>query len=180
MYGMVNKAIVQLITNRYGVDIQRQVLQKAGVGHDEFISMEQYEDRESVALVVASAEVLNKSPAEMLEEVGEYWIDFALDSDYGDLLYLAGDTLPEILVSLDDLHVRVGESFPALAPPSFWCTNIEENSLTLHYASKRDGLSSMVIGLIKGLGKMLDVNCTIVQSAFKSQGSDHDEFLIRF
>ncbi|MEM7033673.1 MAG: heme NO-binding domain-containing protein [Chloroflexota bacterium] len=180
MYGMVNRAIVELVTDKYGENVCRRVLTKAGAGNGEYVSMEQYDDGESVSLVVSSAEILDKSPAEMLEEVGEFWIDFALNSDYGDLLYMAGDTLPEVLTNLDALHVRVGESFPKLKPPSFWCTNIESNALILHYVSERSGLSPMVLGLVKGLAKMLDIECMVSQTSFKDQGADHDEFSVRF
>ena len=180
MYGMVNKAIVQMISEQHGKDVLDHVLAKADIIHSEFIGLEQYEDGVSVAMITAMADISEESPVKVLEDLGEFWIEFARNSDYGDLLAMAGETLPEILTSLDDLHVRVGSSFPNLMPPTFWCTNVSDHSLTLHYASKRSGLSPMVIGLVRGLANMLDIECDVVQSAVKGEGSDHDEFFIQF
>ena len=67
-----------------------------------------------------------------------------------------------------------------LKPPSFWCTDLEETSLILHYVSEREGLTPMVSGLVKGLAKMLQVDCTVEQKKSKTDGHDHDEFLITF
>ena len=180
MYGMVNKAIKACIIDHYNINTWQEVKKKARTTTDEFISMEQYPDEDSVALVVAGAEVLNKEPGEMLEEIGEYWIEFALNSDYGDLLRMAGNTLSELLINLDNMHVRVGSSFPNLQPPSFWCTNVEKGSLILHYSSKRPGLAQFVVGLVKGLASMLSISCTIQQTAFRDQGEDHDEFAVKY
>ncbi|MEM7343572.1 MAG: heme NO-binding domain-containing protein, partial [Chloroflexota bacterium] len=153
---------------------------KADISTDEFLSMEQYPDADSVALVVATAEIQDRDPAAVLEEIGEYWIEFALNSHYGDLLRISGDTLPEILMNLNNLHERIGQAFPNLDPPSFWCTDVAENSLTLHYVSNRAGLTPMVAGLIKGLSNMLNASCTVTQTVALADGAHHDEFLVTF
>ena len=180
MYGMVNRAILKCVEQHYGEEVFAKMLQKAGTSSAKYLSMEQYSDEESVALVVAAADAVGKSPASMLEEIGEYWIEFALNSDYGDLMRMAGDSLPDLLMNLDNMHTRVGQSFEHLEPPSFWCTDESDNSLTLHYSSLRSGLSPMVIGLVRGLGKYFAINVEVEQTAFIEQGADHDEFLVRY
>lgn len=180
MYGMVNKAIVKYISTKYGAETWENIKRRAELVDDNFINMEQYDDRVSVAMVVSAANAVGKTPAQILEEVGEYWIQFALDSDYGELLRNAGDTLPELLMNLDNMHVRVGYSFSELKPPSFWCTDIGESSLTLHYVSEREGLTPMVSGLVRGLARMLQFECTVEQKVFKTDGHDHDEFYVTF
>jgi hypothetical protein len=60
-------------------------------------------------------------------------VSYTANEGYGDLLTLAGDTLPTFLQNLDHLHTRVGLMFPELKPSSFWCTNVGEDSLQLHY-----------------------------------------------
>ena len=59
------------------------------------------------------------------------------------------------------LHFRIGNMMPHLVPPTFQVSNVTENSLTLTYISERKGLSPMVLGLIKGLGKILGSPCEI-------------------
>ena len=112
--------------------------------------------------------------------MGEYWVTYTADGDYKDIFNMAGNTFVTFLQNLNTLHTRVGAIMPNLNPPSFTCTDIGKNSLRLHYYSTRVGLSSMVIGLLKGLGNRFKMVVEVKQTAFKVQGDDHDEFLVKF
>ncbi|MEZ4700264.1 MAG: heme NO-binding domain-containing protein [Rhodothermales bacterium] len=181
MYGMVNKAIREYIETSFGKPAWQQIKAEAGFDAPEFISMDQYPDDVSVSLVVAASQATGRTVPALLEAIGEYWIGFAMRSDYGHLLQMAGDTLPEILMNLDNMHTRIGQSFTELQPPSFWCTDVTDESLTLHYVSSRGGLlAPMVAGLVRGLGKMLSVHCTVEQTAVYGEGDGHDEFHVTF
>ncbi len=179
MYGMVNRAISEFIKHKYGADTWERVASKASV-RDEYVSMEQYPDSHSVDLVVALSETTTLSPAQLLTEIGEYWIEFAYNSEYGDLMDMAGDTLPEVLSNLDEMHTRVGESFADLTPPSFWISDVTEDSLILHYASEREGLAPMVVGLVRGLANLLNTECSVIQVGFRADTGGEDEFAVAF
>ena len=179
MYGMVNRAIEQFIKEKHSQSTWERVASKAAV-EDEFMSMEQYPDSASVNLVVGLSEVTGQTPTQVLADIGEYWVEFAHNSEYGELLDMAGDTLPEVLSNLDEMHMRVGQSFDELKPPSFWISDLTDDSMILHYASERDGLAPMVVGLVRGLGKLLDTACSVIQVGFKGDTSDHDEFAVAF
>ena len=176
MYGMVNNAIKHLIIENHGQSTWNTVFAASGLPSDDFYHMEQYEDGDSVALVVAASKALDQTPTAFLEDFGVYWITYAMNSDYGDLLEMAGDTFPEVLENLDSMHGRVGNSFENLVPPSFWCTDIEDGSLNLHYVSEREGLSPMVVGLIKGLGNHFGLDCKVTYVESVADGADHDIF----
>lgn len=179
MYGMVNRAIELFIKEEHGNEIWERVASLANVTAD-FISMEQYPDAVSVSLVVELSKVTELTPNQILASVGEFWVDFAHKSAYGDLLDMAGDSLPEVLANLDDMHARIGQSFDALKPPSFWVSDLTEDSLILHYASEREGLAPMVVGLVRGLSKHLNTECSVIQVGFKGDTSEHDEFAVAF
>ncbi len=179
MYGMVNLAIEQFIKENHGQDTWETVASKTGVIND-FISMEQYPDSDSVNLIVGLSKITSQTPAQILTAIGEYWITFAYNSEYGDLMDMAGDNLPDVLANLDELHFRVGHSFEDLSPPSFWITDVTEDSLILHYHSEREGLAPMVVGLVRGLSKHLQTECSIIQVGFSGDTGDHDEFAVAF
>ncbi len=179
MYGMVNRAIEQFIKEQHGDVVWDRVASKPDI-HHEFGSMEQYPDSTSVDLIVGLSEATGRTPSQILADVGEYWVDFAHKSQYGELLDMAGDTLPEVLSNLDDMHTRVGYSFEDLKPPSFWISDLTEDSMILHYSSERDGLAPMVVGLVRGLSKHLQTACSVIQVGFKGDTSDHDEFAVAF
>jgi hypothetical protein len=50
--------------------------------------------------------------------------------------------------------------FPKLNPPEFKVEQVSEKQLILHYYSSRDGLSSFVVGIIKGLGIIYNTSIT--------------------
>ena len=180
MYGLVNKAIKDMVCERFGEDTWEIIKQKAEVDVDIFLSMDAYPDDVTHRLVKAASIVLGISAAEILQAFGEYWVLYTAKEGYGEMLDMAGDNLPEFLQNLDNLHSRVGLSFPQLKPPSFQCEEIDEDSLHLNYHSTRDGLAPMVKGLLKGLGERFQTEIAITQTSSREEGANHDEFLIDF
>ncbi|MUG99894.1 heme NO-binding protein [Scytonema sp. UIC 10036] len=180
MYGLVNKAIQNMVCSRFGEDIWETIKHKAEVNIDAFISMESYPDDVTHRLVYAASLVLEISPQEILQAFGEYWVLYTATEGYGQMLEMAGSDLSEFLHNLDNLHARVGLSFPNLKPPSFECTEMDEDIMQLNYQSTREGLSPMVLGLVKGLGTRFNTEVEIVQTQNRDEGFDHDEFSIRY
>lgn len=180
MYGLVNKAIEDLVCSRFGDEAWEAIRRKAGVDTEAFVSMDAYPDDVTYGLVSAASEVLGLSVPALLEAFGEYWVLYTGREGYGEMLKMAGDSLPAFLQNLDSLHARVGLVFPNLKPPSFQCTDISEDSLRLHYYSDRAGLAPMVIGLVKGLGAMFKTEIDVTHASSRENGDDHDEFLVKF
>ena len=178
MYGLVNKAIEDLVCSRFSEEAWEAIKLKAGVDVDAFISMDSYPDCTTYRLVSAAAEVLKLSQAAVLEAFGQYWVLYTAKEGYEELLKMSGKTLEEFILNLNNLHARVGLSFPDLKPPSFWCSDVREGSMHLHYKSTRNGLAPMVIGLLKGLGTMFETEVDVTQTCSREQGADHDVFLI--
>lgn len=180
MYGLVNKAIKDMVCSYYDEATWQTIQQKAELEIDTFISMDAYPDDITHRLVKAASEVLELSPSEILQAFGEFWVLYTAQEGYGELMDMAGDNLPEFLQNLDNLHAHVGLSFPKLQPPSFECAEVDSQSLQLHYHSSRQGLAPMVVGLIKGLGSRFETSVNIKQTHSCEQGANHDEFFIEF
>lgn len=163
MYGLVNQAVEGLVTKDFGREAWLEIKAKAGFEDPLFVSMKSYDDSITYNLVGAASEILNIPADKLLEVFGEYWILYTAKEGYGDMLEMAGSTLPEFLGNLNHLHKRVGDIMPKSTPPSFICEHISMNECKLHYISKREGLNSMVIGLIKGLGKRFELKGLEIQ-----------------
>ena len=180
MYGLVNKAIEQMVIEGYDEESWEAIKQKAEVDEDLFINMNSYLDDVTHRLVRAASEVLGLSSNAILQAFGEYWILYTAEEGYGELLKASGHNLPDFLENLDTLHARVGLSFPKLQPPSFQCSHQSQEGMHLHYHSRREGLAPMVKGLIHGLGKRFQTDVTIEQVKAKGKTADHDEFVLEF
>lgn len=178
MYGMVNKAIEQMVVMHHGEDTWEKIKVKAGTSIEVFISNEPYPDELTYALVAAASESLQVPQEKLLHEFGEHWILHTAMESYGGLMRAAGRSIGEFLGNLPNFHARVSMIFPKLKPPHFECTEITEHSLNLHYHSERPGLQPFVIGLMNGLGKMFKIPVQVKQTYFKSQGHTHDVFSV--
>ena len=180
MYGMVNKAIEDMVVMQHGESVWEQIKAKAGVAVDVFMSNESYSDDITYNLVGAASKVLKIPAEQILIGFGEHWVLHTAQAGYGGLMNAAGKSLPEFMRNLPNFHSRVTMIFPKLQPPHFECTDITERSLRLHYHSHRQGLAPFVVGLMQGLGKKFATPVTVRQTAVKGQDVNHDIFEVNW
>jgi hypothetical protein len=181
MYGLVNRAIQQMVCSQHGEESWEKIKQAADLADLDFFSTYQaYPDDVTHRLVAAAARELGLSAGEIMQAFGEYWITYTASEGYEQLLESTGDTLPEFLDHLDTLHARAGLAFPELQPPSFRTRHGEEHSLELEYRSRRRGLAPMVVGLLQGLGRRFQTAVSIEQTASRDRGDRQDLFHIRY
>ena len=155
MYGIVNKAIEELVVANFGEDKWDAIKLRSGIDIDYFISSEPYDDAITFQLAIAVSQ-----------------------EKYGGLMEAGGDNLKQFLINLPLFHNRVMLIYPKLTPPEFKVTNVTENSINLHYLSKREGLQDFVRGLIQGLGIMYSTPVTINLIQTRDEGSSHEVFNI--
>ena len=178
MYGIVNKAIEDLVKEQFGEEKWNQIREESGVDVDYFISNEPYDDAITYQLAGAVAKVMELPLSAVLEAFGEYWVLKTGREKYGSLMEAGGRSLKEFLVNLPVFHNRIMLMYPRLTPPEFRISHQEERSLHLHYYSKRSGLKDFVRGLLYGLGKMYDTPVTLELLEDRDSGSDHEIFKV--
>lgn len=180
MYGIVNKSIQDLITEKFGVNKWNEIKEKSGVDIDFFLSNEPYNDDVTYKLVVTASEVLGISAGDILHAFGEWWILKTGKEKYGALLQAGGENLKAFLINLPIFHNRIMLMYPKLTPPEFKVSDLEENSIHVHYHSKREGLQEFVRGILCGLCKTyeVDVNIELLQS--RSEGDTHEIFKVNW
>lgn len=175
MYGLVNKAVVDLVLSKFGQETWNAIKKKAEVDIDVFVSMDGYPDDVTYRLVGAASEVL-KIPAEkVLEAFGEHWVLYTAAEGYGPMLDASGKTLREFLENLDALHARVALTMPQLKPPRFRLVPVDDTTMKLEYYSTRQGLAPMVVGLLRGLSVRFKTPIDISHASREG----HEEFMIR-
>lgn len=178
MYGMVNKAIEDLVCTNFGADKWARIKEKAGVDEEMFLSHQSYPDAMTYQLVGAASEVLGLTAKEILHAFGRHWILKTAREGYGDLLAASGRTLPDFLQALPNFHSRIKLMFPNLQPPRFSVTDRTEDSLVLHYQTHRDGLADFVVGLLDGLGEMYNTPVRVEHLTRRSAESPVDTFRV--
>lgn len=180
MYGLVNRAIEELVCTTWNEEIWEAIKAEAGIDIEAFISMESYTDEVTYKLVNAASKILDISPETVLVTFGEYWTLYTASEGYGELLKMSGSTLPQFLLNLDNMHARVGLLYPNLQPPSFQCTEMTEQGMLLHYRSHREGMAPLVVGLLQGLSKMFATKLEIEHVGKRHEQLDHDIFKLTY
>ncbi|SNB01758.1 conserved hypothetical protein [Flavobacterium psychrophilum] len=180
MYGIVNKAIEDLVIANFGEAKWNAIKDRTGIDIDFFISNEPYDDEITFKLALAVSQEMNMTINQALITFGEWWVIKTTSEKYPGLMNSGGNNLRDFLVNLPNFHNRVMLIYPKLTPPEFKISNITENGLNLHYFSKRQGLQEFVRGLIQGLGKMFNTQVTIALIQTRNQGSTHEIFKINW
>lgn len=180
MYGIVNQAIEDLVKANFGEEKWDKIRDRSGVDVDFFISNEPYDDEITFKLAHAASEELNMPLENVLQAFGEWWVLKTGREKYGGLMEAGGNNLKDFLINLPVFHNRIMLIYPKLTPPEFKVSNLENDSIHVHYFSKRKGLEAMVKGLLTGLGKMYDTPVAVEQIESRINGADHDVFKVNW
>lgn len=178
MYGIVNKAIQEMITEQFGENSWEVVKAHSGVEEDLFLSNEPYPDDITYKLAGSASQILGLSLSQVLHALGEYWILNTAKLKYGGLMEAGGNTLKEFLSHLPMFHNRIMLIYPKLTPPEFKVSDIMERSIHVHYHSQRQGLQEFVRGLLFGLAKMFDTQVTVDLIQSRENGASHEIFKV--
>lgn len=178
MYGIVNKSIEELVRQNFGDEKWDAIKKRSGIDVDFFISNEPYNDDITYKLAVAISQEMNISVEAVLNTFGEWWILKTSMEKYGSLMQAGGNNLMEFLVNLPLFHNHIMLMYPKLTPPEFKVTNIDTNSIHIHYHSKRAGLQEFVRGLLSGLAKLHHTSATIEVMNSRENGHDHEVFKV--
>ena len=161
MRGVINKSLREMVLDGHGELIWDQVMAKAGVPSDSFLSMRSYDDEITFRLAVASSDVLGIDVDTALHAFGEHWVNHTLAKEYDALARSTGSTMLEFLTNLNALHDRISTTFLDYQPPEFRVSALEANRMDVQYISHREGLNSFVAGLLVALSNRFNEPMTI-------------------
>jgi hypothetical protein len=178
MYGLINRAIKDLVVDQRGEAAWKQVCVDAEVFVDDFIAMDSYPDATTYALIGSASRLLDLPQDAILREFGRKWITYTADRGYGELLDGWGTDVGTFLDNLNQMHARLRLAMPKLEPPYFEVVERNENSLTLRYYSERPGLAPMVLGLLEGVGERFQMPVQTELRPRHSQEQDYEEFFV--
>ncbi len=178
MYGIVNKAIEDLVVTNFGREKWEIVLEKSGIDVDFFISNEPYDDNITYQLAGAISGEMDMELGTVLFTFGEWWVLKTAKEKYGGLMEAGGSNLRDFLLNLPVFHNRVMMIYPKLTPPEFKISDVKENSLHVHYHSKREGLKEFTKGILSGLGKMYETPVEIDEVQSRDEGATHEIYKV--
>ena len=163
MYGLVNKAIEDLVTSSAGEETWLKIKEHAGLQELQILDSSNYDDEVTYKLVDAASEILQQPPEAILHSFGKHWVLYTGKEGWSTLFAASGEDMISFLQNLDDMHARVNVAMPEGRMPEFTLHQID-GTYQLEYRSERDGLAPMVGGILVGLaeqfGEVWDIEHT--------------------
>ena len=178
MYGIINNTIKDLVIHKFGEEEWEAVLENSDLDIDFFISNETYDDSITYKLVESIVSRTQIPVTDLMETLGEWWVTNVSKEKYGALMESGGATMQEFLKHLPIFHNRVMLIYPKINAPEFRVSNLEENSLHIHYYSNREGFKHFVLGILYGLGKMYKTSVEVDVLQSREDGSDHEVYKV--
>lgn len=151
MYGMIHRAVREMVTETAGAETWREIERDAVVGPREMISALVYDDSVTFAIVTAASARLGISVEDALRAFGRYWIRFTVQGPYADIIRFTGRDIVTVIANLDRMHSAVLAAMPDARMPSFSIVESAPRALRVRYKSERSGLDTFVAGLMEGL-----------------------------
>lgn len=175
MYGMVNRALQNMIIDEAGDAGWGSVCRRAGMEPPVFVSMDTYDDAITYALVGAASTELERDAGELLHALGLYWIRVTAAESYESIFHMHGSSLRGFLENLDQMHARLSLHFPEMRAPSFEVEDAE-HGMHVRYWSDRPGLAPFVKGLLAGLCERFGEPYAVRHVGGRDDGRDHELF----
>lgn len=151
MYGMIHRAMRQMVLERLGYEDWLALEQKLGIGPPELLTGMVYEDALTQEIIAEAAVQFNLTFDECLTEFGRYWVRYADHGSFSTIMQFTGQNLASFIANLDRFHLTVGAAMPGTRLPSFTLLSSEEGHLLVQYQSERIGMEKFVYGLFLGL-----------------------------
>lgn len=161
MYGMIHRAVRQMVLDTKGEEEWLNLARLAGVGPVEMISIEVYDDEVTFNLIAKAAEFLETPLETLLVDFGRFWIGFAERGSFGHIMDFTGRDLIRFIGNLDRMHSSVTVAMPDARMPSFTLVQGDPHRIVVEYRSSRTGLELFVQGLFLGLLDRFEVTGSV-------------------
>lgn len=161
MYGMIHRALRQMVNEKLGEEAWRALEKKLDIGPTELLTAMVYDDALTFRIVAEAADRLNLPIDECLFAFGSYWIRYADQGPLAGIMNFTGATLPSFIGNLDRLHLAVGTAMPGTRLPSFSTLERTTESILVEYRSERTGMEEFVRGLFHGLMEKFDATGSV-------------------
>ena len=149
MHGLINRAVQSFFCHTYGHARWQRVAEAAELGAGEFEAMLIYDDAQSLRMLTALCEELERPQAEVMEDLGIYLVSHPELEPLRRLLRFGGETYVDFLYSLDDLPDRVRMAVDDLILPKLELREHMAGLFSLRCLPGLPGFGSVMMGVLR-------------------------------
>jgi hypothetical protein len=151
MYGMIHRAMRNMVQEQLGEDAWLGLQQKLKIGPMDLLTGKVYDDALTWEIISEAAVRLNLSVDQCLIAFGQYWVRYVDQGSLASVMNFTGQDLASFINNLNRLHLAVGAAMPDARLPTFATIRSEPGHLVVEYRSERVGFEPFVLGLLQGL-----------------------------
>ncbi|MEM1072955.1 MAG: heme NO-binding domain-containing protein [Pseudomonadota bacterium] len=151
MHGLINRGIQRFVTDSYGESTWLAVVARAELGFSDFEAMMMYDDALTPRVLQAVCDVLERSFAETLEDLGTYLVSNRNLEALRRLLRFGGVTFVEFINSLDDLPDRARLAVSDLVLPAIEILEESPERYSLKIYGAFDGWGHLFVGVLRAM-----------------------------
>lgn len=148
MHGLIHKSIQSFLQGQYGQSCWDQIARRSALPADGFEAMLVYDDTCAESLLSAATEVLNRTRAGLLEDLGAYLV---AQEPVRRLLRFGGADYREFLLSLDELQGRGQMALPELKLPALTVLIEQHGTFRLLVRAPLPGWGAVMTGLVRAM-----------------------------
>merc|ERR1712227_73806 len=170
MYGLIFENFSGYIKVKYGEEAWDNIRRLSNIDSPTFSIHQVYPEQLLGKIAKKTFTTLGCNADEFFEGMGFYFVEFASQYGYGDVLALLGRELRDFLNGLDNLHEYLKFSYPRIRAPSYFVDNETPQGLMLHYRSKRRGFTTYTIGQLKAVAETyykIEIGIEVKESEIK-------------
>lgn len=119
MYGMIHRAMRNMVHEELGEDAWLALEQKLNIGPMDLLTGKVYDDALTLGIISEAAARLNLSVDQCLIAFGQYWIRYVDQGSLASIMNFTGQDLASFINNLDRLHLAVGAAMPDARLPTF-------------------------------------------------------------
>ena len=151
MKGTMVCCLKEMVTEKFGVEVWRNTLQKSGLDRDTvFLALDDIPDEKVVEVLSNLCKELNVSLDQAADVYGEYFATVYAPRVYGGF-FIGVENAKGFLLKMNTIHEATTKMIKNATPPIFYYED-KGKSLIITYESQRN-LVPIFKGLIKGVGK---------------------------
>lgn len=172
MKGVIVQCLRELVREEIGAETWTKVMRACGQNPERMLlAAEDFDDALVLDLVKATCEATGLSLGQAADAFGRRWMCHYAPRVYPMILD-KHQGARELLLGMDDVHVKTTERMPNARPPRFDYEWTDERTLIMRYRSERS-LIDFMVGLVRGVGERFD-------EALKVRKLSDDEVEVRF
>lgn len=173
MYGMINKALQEMVINSYGACTWEAVKKKAQIDIDTFFNGEMYDDAITHRLVDALSVIVSIGAAQVYYNIGEWYVVQTIGKKYAGMVLAGGKTLKDFFVNLPALYASIKRLYFPNTSSAISISDVQENSALICYHGPLPEFEEIVRGGLSGFCILFKAQPKVTIIENKSEGNTH-------